>query len=295
MAQYSTSHYPQLIHSQQDYYVQDQLSSQSDLVAYSHFSRPVSSLPRHSSHYSPYPDMDHYRNKEPPVPVNGLIKKSRGRRVPTDVESDELGGGPSSKTRMFRCEVLGCGKCFLRGEHLKRHIRSIHTHEKPYKCVVPSCGKHFSRRDNLVQHLKIHKDLDVSALTSTLPPSPPFAFQEFSDYERQSVSPVATSSDDSSYSASPSPPHHHQTSTLSMGLPEPQYPMHDTFDRLLMTTITMAVSDESADSTGVEYFYDVGAMPQYAQQEQSFHSAYSLSPPVSSLHQNPMPVHYFYQ
>jgi len=151
MAQYSTSHYPQvrtprladdsqtpllirvepqLIHSQQDYYVQDQLSSQSDLVAYSHFSRPVASLPRHSSHYSPYPDMDHYRNKEPPVPVNGLIKKSRGRRVPTDVDSDELSGGPSSKTRMFRCDVLGCGKCFLRGEHLKRHIRSIHTHEK---------------------------------------------------------------------------------------------------------------------------------------------------------------------
>jgi len=140
-----------------------------------------------------------------------------------------------------------------------------------------------------VQHLKIHKDLDVSALTSTLPPSPPFAFQEFSDYERQSVSPVTTPSDESSYSASPSPPHHHQTSTLSMGLPEPQYPMHDTFDRLLMTTITMAVSDESADSTGVEYFYDVGAMPQYVQQEQPFnqHSAYSLSPPV--------PVHYFYQ
>ena len=98
MAQYSTSHYPQvrtpriaddsqspllirvqtqLIHSQQDYYVQDQLSSQCNLVAYSHFSRPVASLPRHSSHYSPYPDMDHYKNKEPPVPVPNLIKKSR--------------------------------------------------------------------------------------------------------------------------------------------------------------------------------------------------------------------------
>ena len=250
------------------------------------------------------------------MPVNGLIKKSRGRRVPTEVDSDDLGGGPSSKTRMFRCDVLGCGKCFLRGEHLKRHIRSIHTHEKrlstplsptsisapnstiAYKCVVPSCGKHFSRRDNLVQHLKIHKDLDVTSLTSTLPPSPPFSFQDFSDYERQSVSPVATS-DDSSYSASPSPPHQHQTSLPSVGLPatESQYPLNDTFDRFLMTTITMAVSEESADSTGVDYFYDVGAMPQYVQQEQSFdhHSAYSLSPPVSSLHQNQMPVHYFYQ
>lgn len=128
----------QLIHPQQDYYVQDQLSSQSNLVAYSHFSRPVASLPRHPSHYSPYPDMDPYRNKESPVPVPNLIKKSRGRRVPTEADADELGGGPSSKTRMFRCDVLGCGKCFLRGEHLKRHIRSIHTHEKrPYSPIVP--------------------------------------------------------------------------------------------------------------------------------------------------------------
>jgi hypothetical protein len=79
--------------------------------------------------------------------------------------------------------------------------------------------------------------------------------------------------------------------------------MNDTFDRFLMTNITMVVSplqqQESAPSTGVDYFYDasIGAMPQYVQQEQSLnqHSAYSLSPPVSSLPQNPMPVHYFYQ
>lgn len=300
MAQY----YSQMIHPQQDYYLQDQLSPRSNLVAYSHFSRPSTCVPRHPSHYSPYPNMDHYKTKESPVPVPNLIKKSRGRRVPTETETDELAGGPSSKTRMFRCDVLGCGKCFLRGEHLKRHIRSIHTHEKPYKCVVPSCGKHFSRRDNLVQHLKIHKDLDVAALASALPPSPPFSFQDFSDYERKSASPVATS-DDSSYSASPSPPHHHQTTVTGMGLPvsEPQYLINDTFDRFLMTNITMAVSsshEQDPASSGVDYFYDpsIGAMPQYAQQEQqSFnqHSAYSLSPPVSSLLQNQMPVHYFYQ
>lgn len=272
-------------------------------MAYSHYSRPSTSVPRHTPHYSPYP-MDHYKTKESPVPIPNLIKKSRGRRVPTEAEADELNSGSSSKTRMFRCDVLGCGKCFLRGEHLKRHIRSIHTHEKPYKCVVPSCGKHFSRRDNLVQHLKIHKDLDVSALTSSLPPSPPFSFQDFSDYERKSVSPVATS-DDSSYSASPSPPHQHQTAIIGMGLPvsESHYLINDTFDRFLMTNITMAVSSlqdqDPATSTGVDYLYDpsIGAMPQYVQQEQqSFnqHSAYSLSP-VSPLPQNPMPVHYFYQ
>lgn len=311
------------MHPQQNYYVQDQLTSQSNLVAYSHFSRSLASAHRHPSHYSPYPTVDHFKNKESPVPVPNLIKKSRGRRVPTETETDELSGGPSSKTRMFRCDVLGCGKCFLRGEHLKRHIRSIHTHEKrsflsiflvsesalnvtvAYKCVVPSCGKHFSRRDNLVQHLKIHKDLDVSALASSLPPSPPFSFQDFSDYERKSVSPVATS-DDSSYSASPSPPHQHRSPITGVGLPvpEPQYLINDTFDRFLMTNITMAVSSlqeqDPASPTGVDYFYEasIGATPQYAQQEQqpfNQRSAYSLSPPVSSLPQNQMPVHYFYQ
>jgi len=300
MAQYSYQ-YPQLIHPQQDCCIQDQLSSQSNLVAYSHFSRPSTSVLRHQSHYSPYPNMDHHKNQESPVPVPNLIKKSRGRRVPTEAEADELSGGPS-KARMFRCDVLGCGKCFLRGEHLKRHIRSIHTHEKPYKCVVPSCGKHFSRRDNLVQHLKIHKDLDASALASALPPSPPFSFQDFSDYERKSVSPVATS-DDSSYSASPSPPHQHQTPITGTGLSESQYLINDTFDRFLMTNITMAVSSlqdqDTASPIGVDYLYaSIGAMPQYAQQElQSFdqRSAYSFSPPVSSLPQNQMPVHYFYQ
>ena len=67
-----------------------------------------------------------------PIPIPNLTKKSRGRRVPT-----KLGGGNSTindtdqtDTRMYVCKVESCRKCFHRGEHLKRHIRSIHTHEK---------------------------------------------------------------------------------------------------------------------------------------------------------------------
>ncbi|KIJ66501.1 hypothetical protein HYDPIDRAFT_86579 [Hydnomerulius pinastri MD-312] len=96
-----------------------------------------------------------------PVPVPNLTKKSRGRRVPTV-------HGPSSSARgqrdaalgarIYLCDVSGCGKCFARGEHLKRHIRSIHTYEKPHKCPYPGCGKEFSRHDNLGQHMKVHKD-----------------------------------------------------------------------------------------------------------------------------------------
>lgn len=62
-----------------------------------------------------------------PTPVPFLTKKSRGRRVPTQASS---GTDTEQNARVYICKVEGCGKCFHRGEHLKRHIRSIHTHEK---------------------------------------------------------------------------------------------------------------------------------------------------------------------
>lgn len=80
-----------------------------------------------------------------PVPVPNLTKKSRGRRVPTHpgvlyaTAPEELtqmsntafaNTGGSKRLRGYTCRVPGCGKCFARGEHLKRHIRSIHTNEK---------------------------------------------------------------------------------------------------------------------------------------------------------------------
>ncbi|PCH34399.1 hypothetical protein WOLCODRAFT_135692 [Wolfiporia cocos MD-104 SS10] len=91
-----------------------------------------------------------------PVPIPNLTKKSRGRHVPTysSLASESSG---EKNMRQYRCEVDGCNKCFARGEHLKRHIRSIHTNEKPHKCPFPSCDKDFSRHDNLRQHMRVHK------------------------------------------------------------------------------------------------------------------------------------------
>ena len=78
-----------------------------------------------------------------PIPVPNLTKKSRGRRVPTvdslitttgrsasgNPQNDgEDGDGKNART--YTCDAAGCGKCFARGEHLKRHVRSIHTYEK---------------------------------------------------------------------------------------------------------------------------------------------------------------------
>ena len=59
-----------------------------------------------------------------------LTKKSRGRRVPTTPGIVLTPDGSARRTRGYTCRVPGYGKCFARGEHLKRHIRSIHTNEK---------------------------------------------------------------------------------------------------------------------------------------------------------------------
>ncbi|KAI8883269.1 hypothetical protein K501DRAFT_126363, partial [Backusella circina FSU 941] len=63
---------------------------------------------------------------------------------------------PNHGIRTFACKTEDCGKVFKRSEHLKRHIKSIHTMEKPFKCPYQNCNKRFSRSDNLNQHIRIH-------------------------------------------------------------------------------------------------------------------------------------------
>ncbi|KAG1451452.1 hypothetical protein G6F56_008082 [Rhizopus delemar] len=77
------------------------------------------------------------------------VKRSRGRRVSN---SPSVAG-----QKVFTCMQDDCGKVFKRSEHLKRHVRSIHTLEKPYECPYQSCSKRFSRSDNLNQHIRIHR------------------------------------------------------------------------------------------------------------------------------------------
>lgn len=92
-------------------------------------------------------------------PYSGVItKRSRGRRVPNTPE-EMTNIGKSGK--VYTCKVPGCGKLFKRSEHLKRHIRSIHTNEKPYVCAI--CLKQFSRHDNLNQHMRVHGSGSCSA------------------------------------------------------------------------------------------------------------------------------------
>lgn len=61
--------------------------------------------------------------------------------------------GSDDVEKPFLCST--CGKSFRRSEHLRRHIRSVHSLERPFSCTL--CDKKFSRSDNLSQHLKTHK------------------------------------------------------------------------------------------------------------------------------------------
>jgi len=199
--------------------------------------------------------------KAPPVPVPNLTKKSRGRRVPTvsDPDSDCSVSCGVTKSRTFRCTVSGCGKCFLRGEHLKRHVRSIHTHDKPFRCTIPSCGKHFSRRDNLFQHLKIHKDRPAVYSTQSSPSIPQYLDQDdFSDYQRSSTSPLNALYVPPSFilPSTPSP---------SVDIPETysQYSLNYTYDRLTTNTIANISSarTEPLSSMPLNYHYALSNDP----------------------------------
>ena len=82
-------------------------------------------------------------------------KSSRGRRPPCSpallgAVVDDPNLNPSeaqikycgvTKTgkpkKIFLCKVPQCGKCFKRSEHLKRHVRSIHTNEKRASSARP--------------------------------------------------------------------------------------------------------------------------------------------------------------
>ncbi|KAF8549867.1 hypothetical protein OG21DRAFT_1514692 [Imleria badia] len=114
-----------------------------------------------------------------PVPIPNLTKKSRGRKVPTTFNGEPIYAASRDKTkkgvRTYTCHADGCGKCFVRGEHLKRHIRLdvfsflcffVLPRRSPahlsflfeaWMCTYENCTRAFSRRDNLNQHLRIHK------------------------------------------------------------------------------------------------------------------------------------------
>lgn len=237
-----------------------------DHNGWSYFTTSPSPSNQHSL-YPPRFDSPNLRvRKAPPIPVPNLTKKSRGRRVPTifTPDSDSSGSGGITKSRTFRCTVAGCGKCFLRGEHLKRHVRSIHTHDKPYKCTIPACGKHFSRRDNLIQHLKIHKDQSAAFSSQALPHSVQYSeysdHDDTSDYQRSSTSPLVTACVPPSFvlPSTPTPP-------LDTAQHNLQFPLNYSNFEPFTTPYTRAnvalLCNEALSSIGPDYHYALSSAP----------------------------------
>lgn len=76
----------------------------------------ISSPPQQEQH-----QQQQQKQKQKQQQQQQTIARTRGRRVSNI---------PNHGIRMFACKIEGCGKVFKRSEHLKRHIRSIHTMEK---------------------------------------------------------------------------------------------------------------------------------------------------------------------
>lgn len=90
------------------------------------------------------------------APSDGNAAASSTDTTATSVQPIARRGRKQSLTddpsKTFVCTL--CSRRFRRQEHLKRHYRSLHTHDKPFECN--ECGKKFSRSDNLSQHARTH-------------------------------------------------------------------------------------------------------------------------------------------
>ena len=95
----------------------------------------------------------------------GDVDEGNNNNGSNDNSNNEAGGAGAvgavivqNNQGNFPC--TNCEKQFKRSEHLKRHIRSVHSNIRPYECKY--CDKKFSRLDNLAQHLKTHVKTDAN-------------------------------------------------------------------------------------------------------------------------------------
>lgn len=62
-----------------------------------------------------------------------------------------------TNARLFICPHSSCAKDFLRGSHLKQHIKSAHSDIRDYQCNQDGCQKSFLTATRLRRHLAAHE------------------------------------------------------------------------------------------------------------------------------------------
>ena len=85
----------------------------------------------------------------PTPPSRGATPLSRSMSARAAQRTPQLPLVVSALDKSHVCEV--CQKRFKRLEHLRRHNKT-HTGERVFRCDIVGCGKWFSRSDNLMAH-----------------------------------------------------------------------------------------------------------------------------------------------
>ncbi|KAI9253608.1 hypothetical protein BY458DRAFT_521700 [Sporodiniella umbellata] len=148
-----------------DSVIKQEYSAYDPFLSYPSYYHPISSLPSPPAHDSSSsscsegtPVSDYFTSSAAASPISCAEEEvwaSGRRRATMKRRVKKTNSVPEEKT--FACEFKACGKMFGRQEHVKRHMRSIHTKEKPYVCPYTTCQKKFARSDNLNQHIRTHR------------------------------------------------------------------------------------------------------------------------------------------
>jgi hypothetical protein len=82
----------------------------------------------------------------------------------TLLSGSETGLGHHSSCKSIKCLFKAqnkdiCGQIFTRVEHLRRHMKTVHSGFR-IPCEVPLCNGSFSRLDNLYEHYYSHADVE---------------------------------------------------------------------------------------------------------------------------------------
>ena len=83
-----------------------------------------------------------------------IKRHTRSSREPIfSIEPQETPDSTQDKEKtMYACEQ--CDKSYGRKDHLRRHIQSAHSDDRPFVCRV--CALTFPRKDRLVRHERVH-------------------------------------------------------------------------------------------------------------------------------------------